>query len=158
MPTFDELLYRLLLGVIRDKYGSSPLDRLRQDRAAMIAQFSPKITPLLADLENYPNLTLVDMTATDLAAMHRYMRRYRLLPRDALHLAAMQKVACFNLVSQDADFDVVPEIQRYVLSHVVSTGGGAACRGVPWAHVLAKAASNAATSIPQDWVDQAAQQ
>ena len=30
--TFDEVAYRLLLGLIRDKYGKSPLDRLRQEQ------------------------------------------------------------------------------------------------------------------------------
>ena len=43
------------------------------------------------------------------------MRLYLLRPRDALHLAAMQKCDCFDVVSQDSDLDRVPHIRRYVL-------------------------------------------
>jgi predicted nucleic acid-binding protein len=47
--------------------------------------------------------------------MYQFMQKRRLRPRDALHLAAMEKCGCFNLVSQDSDFDHVPSIQRYTL-------------------------------------------
>ena len=33
----------------------------------------------------------------------------------ALHLAAMQKVGCLDLVSQDPDFDRIPLVRRYAL-------------------------------------------
>lgn len=113
--TFDELAYRLLLALIRDTYGSSPLDKLRQDEQSMIAQFYPDIAPKLLRLQEFPNLTLIDVTPADLLAMHENMGRFRLRPRDALHLAAMQKVNCPYLVSQDADLDRVPTITRYTL-------------------------------------------
>ena len=38
---------------------------------------------------------------------------YHILPRDALHLAAMQKCGCFDLVSHDADS---PWVRRYTLA------------------------------------------
>ena len=43
------------------------------------------------------------------------MSLYHLRPRDALHLAAMQKCGCFDLVSHDADLDRVPMVRRYTL-------------------------------------------
>jgi predicted nucleic acid-binding protein len=113
--TFDELVYRLLLTLIRDKYGGSPLDRLRQDERSMIAEFHPFIEPKLLRLQDFPNLTLLDITPADLRQMNQNMRNYLLRPRDALHLAAMQKVNCFNLVSQDKDFDHIPSINRYTV-------------------------------------------
>jgi hypothetical protein len=64
--TFDELTYRLLLALIRDHYGGSPLDRLRQDGPAQIARFYPALAPHLAQLRRYPNLSLVGVTAADL--------------------------------------------------------------------------------------------
>ena len=42
--------------------------------------------------------------------------QYHLRPRDALHLAAMQKCGCFDLLSHDPDFDRVPMISRYTLA------------------------------------------
>ena len=113
--TFDELAYRMLLALIRDRYGGSPLDRLRADEAAMIAEFYPQVAPHLTRLRTFPNLSLIDITALDLESMDSAIQQYHLRPRDALHLAAMQKVKCFDLVSHDTDFDRVPMVRRYTL-------------------------------------------
>lgn len=113
--TFDELAYRLLLALIRDRYGGSSLERLRDDEAHMIAECYPQIAPHLAQLRAFPNLFLLDVTPSDLEMMDEGMRLYHLHPRDALHLAAMQKGGCFDLVSHDSDFDRVPMVRRYTL-------------------------------------------
>jgi len=113
--TFDELAYRLILALIRDHYGASPLEHLRKNEEKMIAQFYPSISLHLTQLRNFPNLSLVDITAPDLEVMNDVILTYHIKPRDALHYAAMQKCGCFNLVSQDSDFDRVPVIQRYTL-------------------------------------------
>ena len=113
--TFDELAYRMLLALIRDHHGGSPLEQLRDNEAQMIAQFYPQLAPHLAQLRAFPNLFLVDVTSSDLAVMDEAMSQYHIRPRDALHLAAMQKCGCFNLVSHDPDFDRVPQVQRYTL-------------------------------------------
>jgi predicted nucleic acid-binding protein len=113
--TFDELAYRMLLALIRDHCSGSPLEQLRDDGAQMIAQFYPQIAPHLAHLRTFPNLLLVDVTSSDLAVMDEVMRLYHLRPRDALHMAAMQKCGCFDLVSHDSDFDRIPKVHRYTL-------------------------------------------
>ena len=113
--SFDELAYRLLLGLIRDVYGKSPLDRLRQDESGMVAEFSSKVDLLLARVMSYPHLTVVSVEQSDILSMRENIRQLRLMPRDALHLAAMQKVDCFHLVSEDSDFDHIPGITRYTL-------------------------------------------
>lgn len=113
--TFDELAYRMLLALIRDHYGGSPLEQLRDNEPQMIAQFYPQIAPHLSHLRAFPNLFLVDITSSDLAVMDEAMSQYHIRPRDALHLAAMQKCGCLNLVSHDPDFDRVPQIHRYTL-------------------------------------------
>jgi len=106
---FDELTYRLLLALVRKRYGGSPLSHLRDRKAEMVGEFYPQLAPALARLRAFPNLTLVDVTAADLARMSD------ILPRDALHLSAMQACDCFDLVSHDADFDRVPMVHRYTL-------------------------------------------
>jgi len=113
--TFDELAHRMLLAVIRDAYGGSPLDALRKNEKRMLSEFFPIIEPRLLALCSMPNLTIVDITPTDVPAMYGNMRSFQLRPRDALHLAAMQKVGCFDLVSQDSDFDHIPSVTRYTL-------------------------------------------
>lgn len=114
--TFDELAYRLLLALVRDHYGGSPLDHLRKEEEKIIAQFYPTIAPQLTQLRSFPNLTLLDVTQVDLEAMDKLILQYHLKPRDALHLVAMQKCGCLNLASHDFDFDRVPDIQRYTLT------------------------------------------
>ena len=59
--TFDELAYRTLLAFIRDHYDGSPLDRLRDNEAQMIAEFHPLLAPHLDRLRNFSNLFLVDV-------------------------------------------------------------------------------------------------
>lgn len=76
----------------------------------------PQLAPKLERLRQFPNLNLVDMTTDDLAAMTQNMLRYHLRPRDALHLSAMQKVQCFNLLSEDSDYARVPDIQHFTLT------------------------------------------
>lgn len=106
----------MLLARVRDTYGGSPLDHLRKNEQKLIAEFSPEIELVLTQLQSFSNLTLLEFTRTDLIAMHKNMRRHHLRPRDALHLAAMQKVECSNIVNQDSDFERVPGIQHYTLT------------------------------------------
>jgi predicted nucleic acid-binding protein len=113
--TFDELAYRLLLALIRDHYGGSPLERLRDQEEQMIVEFYPQIAPYLTRLRAFPNLSLVDVTAADVDAMNEAILQHHLRPRDALHLVAMQKCGCFDLVSHDVDFDRIPTVHRYTL-------------------------------------------
>ncbi len=113
--TFDELAHRMLLALIRDVYTGSPLDVLRKDERRIIAEFFPKLEPQLVKIQSLPNLLIVDVAAVDVVAMRKNIRDHLLRPRDALHLAAMQKVGCFHLVSQDSDFDHIPGITRYTL-------------------------------------------
>jgi hypothetical protein len=51
--TFDELAYRLLLALIRDRYSGSPLDCLRDQKVQMITELYPKIAPALARLRAF---------------------------------------------------------------------------------------------------------
>ena len=112
--TFDELSYRLLLALIRDRYPGSPLDQLRQQEEKLIATLYPYLSPTLDQLRHFSNLLWLDVTAVDLAGMSQAMLNYHVRPRDALNLTAMQKCGCFDVISEDADFDRIPVLRRYV--------------------------------------------
>ncbi len=111
--TFDELAYRLLLAFIKDRYGSSPLERLRDQEEAMLTEFAPQVSDLLQQLRTYTSLTVLEVLPEDLNVLNSGMVRYHLRPRDAFHLAAMQRVNCLDLASNDSDFDRIPEVKRY---------------------------------------------
>jgi predicted nucleic acid-binding protein len=113
--TFDELGYRLILALIKDHYGGSPLEVLRDQEEKMLAEFAPTVSSLLKRLRAYTNLTVLDVLVSDLDVMNEVMARHRLRPRDALHYAAMQRVGCLSLASNDPDFDHLPAIKRYTV-------------------------------------------
>ncbi|HHB90987.1 MAG TPA: PIN domain-containing protein [Anaerolineae bacterium] len=113
--TFDELAYRLLLAFIKDRYEGSPLNHLRSRETELMVEFSEKIANLLLRFRELPHLVILDVLHTDLKALAEGMIKHQLRPRDALHLAAMQRVGCFDLASNDAHFDNVPFIRRYEL-------------------------------------------
>ena len=60
-------------------------------------------------------MVMLEVSPSDLEAMDQTMLAYHLRPRDALHLTAMQKCRCFDLVSHDPDFDRVPTVCRFAL-------------------------------------------
>jgi len=113
--TFDELGYRLIWALIKDHYGGSPLEVLRDQEEKMLAEFAPTVSSLLKRLRAYTNLTVLDVLVSDLDVMNEVMARHRLRPRDALHYAAMQRVGCLSLASNDLDFDHLPAIKRYTV-------------------------------------------
>jgi predicted nucleic acid-binding protein len=113
--TFDELAYRLILALIKDKYGGSPLERLRDEEQAMLTEFVPIIVPKLQLLKAFPHLRLIGIDPTDLEAMLANMLDYSLRPRDALHLTAMRYAGCVNLASNDHHFDEIPDIIRFAI-------------------------------------------
>lgn len=113
--TFDELAYRLILALIHDNFRGSPLDRLRQDERSMMQQFGPQVSGALRTLVALPNLYVVPVLTDDVERMADAIERYHLRPRDGLHLAAMERVECFTLISHDAHFDRLQHVNRYTL-------------------------------------------
>ena len=111
--TFDELAYRLLLAHIKDRYAGSPLDRLRHEEKQMMAEFMPSVAKLLRQMKEFPNLLTLDILASDFDRMVEAMTQFGLRPRDALHYAAMQRIECFNLASNDAHFRSISQIQCF---------------------------------------------
>lgn len=79
----------------------------------MLTRFAPHVSRQLRGLGALPNLHLISVMPNDIDHMTEAMERYHLRPRDGLHLAAMERVGCFNLISHDAHFDVVPHIRRF---------------------------------------------
>ncbi len=113
--TFDELVYRLLLTLIREQHKGNPLTHLRANEAKMIAAHYPAVADKTTRLQQFPNLSLIDVTSDDLILMNQFILDYQLRPRDALHLTAMRKSGCQNLASNDKDFSRIPSIKRFTL-------------------------------------------
>ncbi len=111
--TMDELFYRLLLARIKDVYQRDPLQVLREDMRGAIARCGSEIGAALGRLVRLPHLQLAAVTEGDFPQMLGNITAFGLLPRDALHIAVMQRLGLSEIATDDADFDRVPWLQRH---------------------------------------------
>jgi len=63
-----------------------------------------------------PNLVFLDVNDEILWSAYDLAKRYRLNPRDVIHLACALDHGIYTIVSEDKDFDKVKEIKRKSLS------------------------------------------
>ena len=61
------------------------------------------------------HLSIKEVTRETLSEAQHFMKHYNLDPRDAIHLATMRLENESEIISEDADFDVVPFIKRIPL-------------------------------------------
>ncbi|MBN2001833.1 MAG: type II toxin-antitoxin system VapC family toxin [Anaerolineae bacterium] len=113
--TFDELAHRVVSALAHERDVKLGRAYPTAQQSPLLTEFYPQILPTLTLLRNFPNLTLLDVSAIDLMLMGENMARCHLGPREALHLAAMQKSGCFDIVSHNVVFDSIPEVHRYTL-------------------------------------------
>ena len=113
IPVMDELFYRLLLSRIKESSGRNPLDVLREDLTKTITIHGPAIEAPLRKLAALPHLNLVGLERMDFYRMLENINRFSLLPRDALHLAIIQRLEIPGIATDDLDFDRVETIDRH---------------------------------------------
>ena len=109
--TLQELAYISLMRLIEYKFEKHPSDVLREN-PDVIAQLSPKIEDMFTTIFSFENLEIVDATQTDVSTIPFLMKKYLLLPQDALQVATMLRENCTRIVSTDSDFDTLPSIER----------------------------------------------
>jgi predicted nucleic acid-binding protein len=113
IPVLDELFYRLLLARIKETTGRNPIEVLRENQAEAIAAHSNLIEGSLRKLALLPHINLAGVEATDFNTMLENIRTFSLLPRDALHVAILQRLGLSDIASDDIDFDRVKGVQRH---------------------------------------------
>jgi predicted nucleic acid-binding protein len=86
---------------------------LRQNQAEAIAAHSNVIDGSLRKLLLLPHINLVGVETTDFERMLENIRTFSLLPRDALHVAIVQRLGLSSIASDDIDFDRVKGIKRH---------------------------------------------
>lgn len=113
IPVLDELFYRLLLARVKEATDRNPLDVLRENQAEAIAAHSDVISSSLRKLTLLPHINLVGVDTTDFNRMLENIQAFSLLPRDALHVAIVQRLGLNGIASDDIDFDQVKGVERY---------------------------------------------
>ena len=114
----DELFYRLFLARVKDIYGRNPLSVLREDTSGAIARCGAEIEVALRRLAGLPHLQLEAVVEDDFPQMLANITAFGLLPRDALHVAVMQRLGLSEITTDDTDFDRVIWLQRHWLFNV----------------------------------------
>lgn len=112
IPVLDELVYRLLLARLRDESKRNPLDTLRSDVTGAIERHGELVCSATRRLMALPNVSLVPVEQSDGDRMLDNIVAYKLLPRDALHMAIMQRLRIEVVASDDTDFDRVAGVER----------------------------------------------
>jgi predicted nucleic acid-binding protein len=60
-----------------------------------------------------PHINLVGVDAADFNRMLENIQTFSLLPRDALHVAIVQRLGLSSIASDDTDFDRVRGVERH---------------------------------------------
>ena len=113
IPVLDELFYRLLLARVKETTDRNPLDVLRENQAEAISAHIDVIDSSLRKLTLLPHINLVGVETTDFDRMLENIRTFFLLPRDALHVAIVQRLGLNGVASDDIDFDRVKSVERH---------------------------------------------
>lgn len=68
-----------------------------------------------------PNLSILDVEAEQALGMLSVLERHETLaPRDAIHLAVMDSHGLHGIVSDDRDFEAIPDVERHALETFAS--------------------------------------
>ena len=114
IPVLDELFYRLLLARIKETTDCNPIEVLRENQVKAIAVHSDMIEGPLRKLAQLPHINLVGVETADFDRMLGNIRTtFSLLPRDALHVAIVQRLGLSCIASDDIDFDRVKGVERH---------------------------------------------
>jgi len=108
----DELAYKLLLRRIEETHRRNPLAMI-EERPSAIGEFSTYVDEGLNIVLGIKGLELLAIGRHHAEEFVAYMKKYSLLPRDALHLSSMMTIGCKNIASTDEDFDSIPGILRW---------------------------------------------
>jgi predicted nucleic acid-binding protein len=112
--TLDEVLFVLLQEMIaRDPYRiTRSRSQYLQDHPAIVRDLMVQLDPLATALCDV--VTLEPVTAADIHQMRQEMRDRGTLPRDAIHLAVMQRLGLTAIASDDPGCDNRPGIDLYL--------------------------------------------
>ncbi len=108
----DELIYKILLKKIEEKYKRSPLTIL-QKVPKEIGIYPPEIRRAIDIVLGIEGLNVLPVEKHHIEEAIAQMQKYSILPRDAIHVSVMKSIECRDLASADNDFDRVIDMNRW---------------------------------------------
>jgi len=108
----DELIYKILLKKIEERYRKNPLSVL-QKAPKEIGIHSPEVRKAVDIVLGIEGLTVLAVERHHVEEAIDHMQKYFILPRDAIHVSVAKSIGCNDLVSADSDFDRVVDLNRW---------------------------------------------
>ncbi len=87
--------------------------RFLKENRDKIKEFASEIERVTLTIKSIPNLAIIEISEEQTMMALSYMKHYGLLPRDAIHTAATILSGAKTIITTDADFSVVTEIDVY---------------------------------------------
>jgi predicted nucleic acid-binding protein len=112
--TLDKVLFVLLQEMIARAPYRITWNRSRylHDHPEVVRNLMTQLDPLAASLCDL--VWLEPVTAADIHQMRQEMRSSGILPRDAIHLAVMQRLGLTAIASDDTGFDNRPDLDLFM--------------------------------------------
>ena len=109
----DESWFTLLQFMINDDYPDKSFWRVVNDDSSVIANYVDRLEKITEDFYANPQIRVVSIGSRAPRGALKNMREFDLLPRDAMHLAAMRQYKIEHIVTTDADFLPVSDISIF---------------------------------------------
>ncbi len=100
----DEAWFNLLQMMIDDDYPDKRFWRVVNDDPAVVTNYIDRLETITNDIYANPRIRVVSVASRAARLALKNMREFHLLPRDAMHLAAMRQYRIEHIVTTDADF------------------------------------------------------
>lgn len=112
MSSYESLLMKLLGELGEQNWKKKP---------EILDNTIPTLKRVTTDLLMIQNLIIVEVSTSSILRALDFMEKYKLLPRDAIHFAAMNAVGVKNIVTTDIDFCRIDGINVYTCNRKALT-------------------------------------
>ena len=109
----DEIWFVLLRIQAVEEQGERGWLSFLKGNPAKVMEYTSRLEEATLQILEIPNLLLVELTASQSLRALGVMKRYGLLPRDALHTAATFEMGIGVIITTDADFALVEGLEMY---------------------------------------------
>ncbi len=111
--TLDETWFVLLQLLIGAEHPNQTFWRVVNSDPAVVTKYVDRLETITNDIYANPRIRVVSVASRAPRLALKNMREFHLLPRDAMHLAAMRQYKIEHIVTTDADFLTVHDISIY---------------------------------------------
>ena len=115
----DESWFTLLQFMINDDYPDKLFWRIVNDDPSVITDYVDRLEKITEDFYANPQIRVVSISSRAPRRALKNMREFHLLPRDAMHLAAMRQHKIEHIVTTDADFLSVSGISIFTCNPAI---------------------------------------